>query len=390
MKTDVIINRDALYALRELPSESVNCCVTSPPYYGLRDYGLDAQIGREDTPEQYIGRLVEVFRELRRVLKDDGTFWLNIADTYCGSGMKAGCKQKDLIGIPWLLAFALRSDGWYLRSDIIWLKENPMPESCRDRPSRCYEHIFLLTKSKKYYYDAAAIAEPIAPGTAARYRQGRSAGHKYAEEVPGQGKVQGINQPRSGSYYDDALMPTTRNKRDVWLTDSNLNHTGIYLYSKGKIMIHLTFDYKTDEKCTTPGQYLKYHRTFQGLSTRELAEKVGIVPATLVLYENDRHPIKHSTAVALANALGIDRNRLLDKYTAFVDYPYSSLLKKVRQDLSLTQIQMAELIGIGQTSYSGWEREIRVPRRKEYDKILAALEKLRVNVDTYLCQSASI
>ena len=217
MKTDVIINRDALYALRELPSESVNCCVTSPPYYGLRDYGLDAQIGREDTPEQYIDRLVEVFRELRRVLKDDGTFWLNIADTYCGTGMKAGCKQKDLIGIPWQLAFALRSDGWYLRSDIIWLKENPMPESCRDRPSRCYEHIFLLTKSKKYYYDAAAIAEPIAPGTAARYRQGRGAGHKYAEEIPGQGKVQGINKTRSGGYYDDALMPTTRNKRDVWL-----------------------------------------------------------------------------------------------------------------------------------------------------------------------------
>ena len=172
-------------------------------------------------------------------------------------------------------------------------------------------------------------------------------------------------------------------------TDSNLNHTGIYLYSKGKIMIHLTFDYKTDEKCTTPGQYLKYHRTFQGLSTRELAEKVGIVPATLVLYENDRHPIKHSTAVALANALGIDRNRLLDKYTAFVDYPYSSLLKKVRQELSLTQMQMAEVIGIGQTSYSGWEREIRVPRRKEYEKILAALKKLKVNVDTYLCHPAS-
>ena len=205
----------------------MNCCVTSPPYYGLRDYGLDMQIGREDTPEQYIGRLVEVFRELRRVLKDDGTFWLNIADTYCGSGMKAGCKQKDLIGIPWLLAFALRSDGWYLRSDIIWLKENPMPESCRDRPSRCYEHIFLLTKSKKYYYDAAAIAEPIAPGTAARYRQGRGAGHKYAEEVPGQGKVQGINKARSGGYYDDALMPTTRNKRDVWIINTVPYKAGI-------------------------------------------------------------------------------------------------------------------------------------------------------------------
>lgn len=186
------------------------------------------------------------------------------------------------------------------------------------------------------------------------------------------------------------LDPIDKISTDFCFTDSNLNHTGIYLYSKGKIMIHLTFDYKTDEKCTTPGQYLKYHRTFQGLSTRELAEKVGIVPATLVLYENDRHPIKYSTAVALANVLGIDRNRLLDEYTAFVDYPYFSLLKKVRQDLSLTQIQMAELIGIGQTSYSGWEREIRVPRRKEYDKILAALKKLRVNVDTYLCQSASI
>ena len=121
-------------------------------------------------------------------------------------------------------------------------------------------------------------------------------------------------------------------------TDSNLNHTGIYLYSKGKIMIHLTFDYQSDEGCTTPGQYLRYHRTFQGLTTRELAEKVGVVPATLVLYENDRHPIKHSTAVALANALGIDRSRLLDKYTVFVDYPYSSLLKKVRREFSFTQM----------------------------------------------------
>ena len=167
LKTDTIINRDALYALRELPEESVHCCVTSPPYYALRDYGLDAQIGREDTPEQYIDRLTEVFRELRRVLRSDGTLWLNIADTYCGTGNKgyhadpknpkgrngqqiarnnrvSGCKQKDLIGIPWLLAFALRADGWYLRSDIIWQKENPMPESVKDRPTRCYEHIFLL------------------------------------------------------------------------------------------------------------------------------------------------------------------------------------------------------------------------------------------------------
>ena len=184
MRLDTIINRDALCALRELPAESVHCCVTSPPYYALRDYGMDAQIGREDTPEQYIARLVEVFCELKRVLRPDGTFWLNIADTYCGTGSKgsytdpknpkgrngqslslarraAGCKQKDLIGIPWLLAFALRSDGWYLRSAIIWQKDNPMPESVRDRPSRCYENVFLLTKSKSYYYDAAPLRNPL-------------------------------------------------------------------------------------------------------------------------------------------------------------------------------------------------------------------------------------
>ena len=243
LQTDCIINRDALYALQELPADSVHCAVTSPPYCALRDYGLDAQIGREDTPEEYIQRLTAVFHELKRVLRPDGTFWLNIADTYCGTGSKgsytdpknpkgrngqsvsiarkaAGVKQKDLIGIPWLLAFALRSDGWYLRSDIIWQKENPMPESCKDRPSRCYEHIFLLTKSKHYYYDAAAIAEPIAPTTAARYKKGRGANSKYADEVPGQGKVQGLNRPRDGGYYDDALIPTTRNKRDVWLINT--------------------------------------------------------------------------------------------------------------------------------------------------------------------------
>ena len=243
IQLDIIHTGDCLEILKTLPDDSVHCCVTSPPYYALRDYGMEAQIGRETTPKEYISRLTEVFTEVRRVLRPDGTLWLNISDTYAGKGNQGdfidpknpngrngqavalnnkveGCKPKDMIGIPWLLAFALRADGWYLRSDIIWLKENPMPESCRDRPSRCYEHIFLLTKSKKYYYDAAAIAEPIAPGTAARYRQGRGAGHKYAEEVPGQGKVQGINQPRSGGYYDDALIPTTRNKRDVWLINT--------------------------------------------------------------------------------------------------------------------------------------------------------------------------
>ena len=237
--TDIIINADCLDALRSLTDNSVHCCVTSPPYYGLRDYGADGQIGREPTPEEYISRLTDVFRELRRVLRPDGTLWLNISDTYCGTGSKngysdpkypqgrtgdhtsitqkvQGCKPKDLIGIPWLLAFALRADGWYLRNDIIWEKANPMPESVRDRCSRSYEHIFLLTKSKKYYFDYLAISEPIAATTAARLKSERNAIHKYSYEVPGQSNVQGINKARAAGVFNDDNISPLRNKRDVW------------------------------------------------------------------------------------------------------------------------------------------------------------------------------
>lgn len=238
MELDTIFCGDALDVLRTLPDNSVHCCITSPPYYALRDYGMDGQIGREDTPAQYVARLTEVFSEVQRVLLPSGTLWLNIADTYCGTGSKGdhldpknpsgrngqgvslaqrveNVKAKDMIGIPWMLAFALRDTGWYLRSDIIWQKANPMPESCKDRPSRCYEHVFLLTKSRSYYYDALAIAEPMAPASIARYKRGRIGG-KYAEEIPGQNKVQGLNQTRSGGYYEDGAVPTVRNKRDVW------------------------------------------------------------------------------------------------------------------------------------------------------------------------------
>lgn len=185
-----IITGDALEILRQLPDGCCSMCVTSPPYYGLRDYGADGQIGQEETPEEYVDRLVEVFREVRRVLSDDGTLWLNIGDCYAGSGkgrmrdgthsqkgqniesygQKSGklkraptagaIKRKDLFGIPWLLAFALRTDGWYLRSDIIWEKPNAMPESVKDRPTRAHEYIFLLSKSQHYYYDAEAVKEP--------------------------------------------------------------------------------------------------------------------------------------------------------------------------------------------------------------------------------------
>ena len=187
MDDDYVIHTgDSLDVLRKMEDETVDCAVTSPPYYALRDYGSgDKEIGKEDTPEEYVARLVAIFREVRRVLKPSGTLWLNIGDTYSGSsggvttdksgleGGKAtqceahraekhplvGIKPKDLIGIPWMVAFALRADGWYLRSDIIWYSTNKMPESVVDRCSRAHEYVFMLTKSPKYYFDYEAIEE---------------------------------------------------------------------------------------------------------------------------------------------------------------------------------------------------------------------------------------
>ena len=181
-----IVCGDCREALRGMESESAHCCVTSPPYWGLRDYGVAGQLGLERTPEEYVARMVEVFREVRRVLRNDGTLWLNLGDSYANdrkwggkSGeknrtsdlggyprhkMATGLKGKDLVGVPWRVAFALQADGWYLRSDIIWSKPNPMPESVTDRPTKAHEYLFLMAKSKDYYYDAAAIAEPAISG----------------------------------------------------------------------------------------------------------------------------------------------------------------------------------------------------------------------------------
>jgi DNA modification methylase len=184
-----ILTGDCREVLKTLPDASVNCCVTSPPYWGLRDYGHAGQIGLERTPEEYVVNMVAVFREVRRAMRDDGTLWLNLGDTYAAGGLgmgsgkqrsnsgscngchiekarKApeGLKPKDLVGIPWRVAFALQADGWWLRSDIIWHKPNPMPESVTDRPTKSHEYIFLLTKSDRYYYDAKAIMEPVQSG----------------------------------------------------------------------------------------------------------------------------------------------------------------------------------------------------------------------------------
>lgn len=155
----MILQGDALEELRKLPDKCCSVCVTSPPYYNARDYGAAEQLGTESSPEEYTRKLVEAFREVARVLKDDGTLWLNIGDSYARHIEDGGIKRKDLIGIPWLLALALRSDGWYLRADIIWNKPNAMPESAKDRPARSHEYVFLLSKAAAYYYDAEAVKE---------------------------------------------------------------------------------------------------------------------------------------------------------------------------------------------------------------------------------------
>ena len=208
-----IICADAAAGLKSLPSESVRMCVTSPPYYGLRDYGTDGQIGVEQTPREYIDRLVKVFAEVYRVLMDDGTLWLNIGDMYANRAWGA-VKQKDLIGIPWGLAFALRDFGYYLRSDIIWHKTNCLPESVKDRPSKCYEHIFLLSKSPKYYYDYKAIQESIKEATTARYTRRKSGKAKYS----GTDIEQDIDR-RLGAVTEENRW--FKRKRDVWEVSTN-------------------------------------------------------------------------------------------------------------------------------------------------------------------------
>ena len=230
---------DSLEVLRTMDDESVHCCVTSPPYWALRNYDHDGQLGQEATPEEYVDKLVEIMSEVKRVLRSDGTLWLNLGDSYVGSGSKGkykdpkntkgrngqtdakntkvqGLKPKDMVGIPWRVAFALQADGWWLRSDIIWHKPNAMPIPVNDRPTSCHEHIFLLSKSKNYYYDKDAILEPLKnpnrkdpPGTAG------FGGNKHTGN-----KDKTLNNAYSGTLYD-ATKLKGKNKRDVWSVSTN-------------------------------------------------------------------------------------------------------------------------------------------------------------------------
>ena len=257
-----IIQADVFKGLATLADKSVNTCVTSPPYFGLRDYGAPGQIGLEKTPEEYVAKLVEVFREVRRVLRDDATLWLNLGDSYGapGGSIHAGFNEryhgratgeagrsrppsasatakgayrspraKQLLGMPWRVALALQADGWVLRQDIIWHKPNPMPESVRDRCTKAHEYIFLLSKSPKYYFDHKAMQEPCVKGAAgSESHTGKTGDHQMgrastkprktsstnASAVPGAVEHSGIH--REGSPRE----PETRNRRDVWTVAS--------------------------------------------------------------------------------------------------------------------------------------------------------------------------
>lgn len=250
-----VYNADALDALRALPAESIHCCVTSPPYWGLRDYGVAGQIGLEQSFQEYVQKIVAICQEVWRVLRNDGTCWVNLGDSYASNGghsdkscndrrgaynianrpehehrafrvgAGAGIKPKDMIGMPWRVAFALQAAGWYLRSDIIWHKPNPMPESCRDRPTKAHEYLFLLTKSERYFYDSEAIKEKVTGNAHARgdgvnpkakrapsgWNTART-GRKHTE-INGRYPREKQNESFSGAV---SSIVTARNKRSVW------------------------------------------------------------------------------------------------------------------------------------------------------------------------------
>jgi len=241
--TDTILCGDAVEQLKSLPDESIDMCLTSPPYFSLRNYDVAGQIGQETTPDEYIDRLLAVFAEVHRVLKPEGTLWLNIGDAYAGSGQGAGtknpsakqksnrgmshmqvegfksklltvqdCKRKDMIGIPWKLAFALRDAGWYLRQDIIWYKPNVMPEPVKDRCTKSYEHVFLLTKSIGYYFNSDAIREPCSEASLADFKRRKTLTNKGG----GKDSYEGVRPDLCRSRADYYAKDGKRNARDVW------------------------------------------------------------------------------------------------------------------------------------------------------------------------------
>lgn len=255
MEINKIYKGDSFEVLKTFPDESIDCCITSPPYWGLRDYGVDGQLGLEKTPEEFVAKMVDVFREVRRVLKKEGTLWLNLGDSYVGGGFGTGVdedydmgkqgtnrgtsnfedrkklgtvkkkipglKSKDLVGIPWMVAFALRTDSWYFRQDIIWAKPNPMPESVTDRCTKSHEYIFLMAKSQKYYYNADAIKESAVwdidgTGTIVRKERQREGLKSNPDKMKNGIRITYPNGKHKDGQQSPKFINGFRNKRSVW------------------------------------------------------------------------------------------------------------------------------------------------------------------------------
>lgn len=322
----MILPGDCLTQLKTLPDESVDCCISSPPYYGLRDYGINGQIGLEPSPDEYVGKLVEVFREVRRVLKKEGTLWLNLGDSYTANGKSSphsglsacsdrcaprknirkpfcyengeleyparsipdGLKPKDLIGIPWMVAFALRADGWYLRSDIIWHKPNCMPESVTDRPTKSHEYLFLLSKSQRYFYDSEAIKEPNTEGTQKRLSSGP------VNPIGKEGTKASISRGDGGGKYEVA---NGRNKRTVW-TIPTKPFPGSHF---------ATFPEKLVEPCILAGTSEKGYCPACGAAWQRVVKTQRMLDGKP---SNDLHSMRHSDPHAPSWAQGIGHWRI--------------------------------------------------------------------------------
>ena len=270
-----IVPGDCVESLRSLPDGCVQTCITSPPYYGLRDYGHEGQIGLEESPAEYVARLVEVFREVRRVLRDDGTLWLNLGDSYAGTGYgnhaingekwlndagldrrssrqqalkkaaeREGIKPKDLLGIPWMVAFALRDDGWFLRSEIIWAKPNPMPESVTDRPTKAHEQVFLLAKSPRYFYDADAVREENTPDMLLRASRGHVRG----------GGVRDASRNDATTLVGGPVDSAGRNKRTVWTVATQPFSGAHFAVFPPKLIEPMVLAGSSDRACAECGQ----------------------------------------------------------------------------------------------------------------------------------------
>ena len=383
-----ILQGDSTEVMRGMEPESVHCCVTSPPYWGLRNYGVAGAYGLEPTLEEYIANMVTVFREVRRVLRKDGTLWLNLGDAYAsnpsngrGGGSTldggaphlsganrdgAGLKPKDLVGLPWRVAFALQADGWWLRSEIVWHKPNPMPESVRDRPTRAHEYVFLLTKSARYFYDADAIREPMAASSIERISQ-----ESFWEQTGGEKDHRnGVNPNRSARGALENLARRTPAGWNVNYDESN--QKGHYPQKadkqRGHSRRHAGFNDRWDGMSKEEQQAMGANkRTVWSIATQGFpGAHFATFPEELV-----RCPVLAGTSErGVCAACGAPWVRLGSTRQPDV---LGKALTTLRSKSGLTRHQMADMIGVGSNNVRDWEIGGHIPTDDHWVKLCTAL-----------------